>query len=921
MKRGRIIAGIAVVLILGLAVYLFPDISGKDKEISKSISLVPVNANLVVEIRETEELIDFLKTRPSYWEDLTSTKPFARLNNQILWLDSISSSHDAFQRILSENSLIASIHDIGKRKLGCLFVAELPETMKQKNLEKDIQSLHDITDIHQRVYENRSVFDVTVQGGKKITYSIIRGNLVFSSNSLLVEDAIRQSTLDGSLLDDREFRDVYATAGIKELANVYVNFSRLDHLLAPFIKPSIGEKNPGLEHYASWAELDLSLEESLITLNGFALASDSTLSYLGHISEQPPTEAGFESILPENTAMFYAMSVGNSVALSKYRNAFLEEHHHARYYEDNLKEFNSVTGFEFADLINSLTDDQVCFAVSNINQLDIYQNSYLLLKTQSASEAEKRIEEFIRTYTRHTQQDKDKYISTLVMDASHSYTVYRFPITNWPEILFGSFFAPANPEYCVLLENTIIFASDTNSLKRLLNDYLLNRSIAKNKHYQEFKQNLSREYQTYFYLNTGLGFSWFSMLLNPGVSKKANMAKEVIQKHQQIAIQQIVSDDMVYHNVAIKHRKYQYEKPHTIWESRLDTAMTMKPKIVKNHKSGEKELFIQDEKNNIYLINHKGHILWKMPLNEPIISDVHQIDRYRNDKLQYLFNTRSRIYLIDRMGNHVERFPVNLRSPASCGLALFDYDNNRRYRILVPAENRVVYMYNKEGNLVPGWEFEQSEYAVRQTPQHIRNGKNDYVVFHDKYRIYLLNRRGETRLQPKQQFAASTNNRFYFEEKPDKTKSRLVTTNKRGTVMSLYMDGTIDSTHIREYSNEHYFMFRDLDGDRNPDYIFLDKDHLDVYSQSKKQILNYKFDNEIKESPGFYAFSSKNRKIGIVDKESNLIYLINADGELHPGFPLTGISPFSITHLSTGNNNFNLFVGGNNYFLYNYEVK
>ena len=45
-----------------------------------------------------------------------------------------------------------------------------------------------------------------------------------------------------------------------------------------------------------------------------------------------------------------------------------------------------------------------------------------------------------------------------------------------------------------------------------------------------------------------------------------------------------------------------------MWQTRLDARMSMKPTIVVNHNTGERELFVQDEGNTIYLINDVGRI-------------------------------------------------------------------------------------------------------------------------------------------------------------------------------------------------------------------------------------------------------------------------------------------------------------------------
>ena len=85
---------------------------------------------------------------------------------------------------------------------------------------------------------------------------------------------------------------------------------------------------------------------------------------------------------------------------------------------------------------------------------------------------------------------------------------------------------------------------------------------------------------------------------------------------------------------------------------------------------------IQDQKNQLYLLSNAGIILWKQMLDGPLKSEVFQVDCYKNGKMQYLLSTRHKIYLLDRNGNPVEKYPVELRSPATAGISVFDYDKD-----------------------------------------------------------------------------------------------------------------------------------------------------------------------------------------------------------------------------------------------------
>ena len=78
----------------------------------------------------------------------------------------------------------------------------------------------------------------------------------------------------------------------------------------------------------------------------------------------------------------------------------------------------------------------------------------------------------------------------------------------------------------------------------------------------------------------------------------------------------------------------------TEWTVNLDYETNYKPQFVINHYNQAFEIFTQDIENNIYLINDNGALLWKKKIGNAILGDIHQIDRYKNTKLQYLFNTK-----------------------------------------------------------------------------------------------------------------------------------------------------------------------------------------------------------------------------------------------------------------------------------------
>jgi hypothetical protein len=389
-------------------------------------------------------------------------------------------------------------------------------------------------------------------------------------------------------------------------------------------------------------------------------------------------------------------------------------------------------------------------------------------------------------------------------------------------------------------------------------------------------------------------------------------------KFQALAVQFQQNNKMIYNNLYLQYIPEIKEEAITVWESHLDTTTTFKPVLVTNHYTKENEIFVQDLNNKVYLINKVGRILWKLQLNEKINSEIYQIDFYKNGKLQFLFSTENKIHLIDRKGNYVERYPVKLRSPSTTGLAMFDYGKTRDYRMFIPCKNKNVYLYNIEGSLINGWNFKQTDTWVTNPIQHFRVNTNDYIIFSDLHRTYILNRRGEERINIKNQFSKSKNNSFFLDKTNNETS--FITTDTSGLVKYINLDGTVKSKQVGSYSANHYFDYQDINADGFNDFILLDRKKLEVLKSDGSIIYNYKFDEKIDYRPIYYYFSYDDRKLGIVSKTSNELFLFNSDGTIYKGFPLKGSTQFTIGYLENTRNQFNLIVGSKYNFLYNYSV-
>ena len=81
-------------------------------------------------------------------------------------------------------------------------------------------------------------------------------------------------------------------------------------------------------------------------------------------------------------------------------------------------------------------------------------------------------------------------------------------------------------------------------------------------------------------------------------------------------------------------------------------------------------------------------ILFEKKIEDQIIGKVHQVDLYKNGRLQYAFVTNESFMIIDKNGNLVKKVK-HKNNKKVIGLSVFDYDKNRNYRFLICFENDI----------------------------------------------------------------------------------------------------------------------------------------------------------------------------------------------------------------------------------------
>jgi len=881
---------------------------------------VPRGAILFAEDIDFEYLTEKFLPGSRIWIDFVNIIERGELDSVMnIALGHIRSS-EPLNKLLLDRGLSLSLHKVGKDQLKALFYLEYSSSHSDNDFKHLILAmLEKNAMVNERKYEAEEVYDVSGGPGfvpGKFTFACLEGLCLISSSSMLVEEAIRTIHAETSLASVAGLQKVRETEGRYVHANLYINYNKLTELFHPFLKESQWGKLDIMSNLSSWGEFDLDVKQESVTLNGMTYANDDLPLFLGAFRDQSPVKMELHEILPSGMSYFLHLGISDRERFKEQVLSYMGGLGQGAEIEAELERLDQKYGIDpLDDLSRIVADEMAWFAIEGVTKKP--EDEFLLIETRSRSEAVEVVMRWVEKYLRTNAFDMQSVRKVYQLDKQTSFNIYSLP----DQFFKGSSAGRLFNSHFTLFENYLIFGPSVDALSRVIYQNILHKTFVSDPVYKEISDYLSNRSNVTLFIRPYAFLDYRKEILNEKTADKVEKMELFFRRIPGVVVQYSTEGDLFYQSISSKYTPQIKDKALTVWESLMDTAVLVKPALVNNHNTSEKEIFVQDQANRVYLINSTGRILWKQPVDGPILGEVNQVDFYKNGKLQYLFNTAKKIHLIDRNGNYVERYPISLRSDATNPLALFDYDKSRDYRLFVATEDRKIYVYDIGGNMITGWKFGKTESMVTGKIQHFRVNDRDYIVALDQNRAYFLDRQGRERIKLKKRLVLSPRNPLTLDMNIREERPRWITTDTSGSVAAIYLDGSVTSLLSREMSPDHYFTMVDMTKDGIPEFIFADGDELDVVRQDGKRLFNYKVKERISDMPDIYKFSASDVKIGITDRSRNRIYLINSDGSLYEGFPLEGTTRFSIGYFKGSDSRFNLIVGSENNFLYNYSIE
>lgn len=899
--------GIIIISLLAAALAVAAFFIRKDKQVVvvDPWVAVPSDAFLIIETPDFPELLTRV-TDPSGLPSRLSGMLWAdKLMKSAALIDSITGGREVREAI-SNKTMLLSFHVTAHNTVTPLAVMSAGTYFTPRRLEH-LCKASGATLSNNREAGGARVFTISYghDGSRNIYMALTSGVVLASPSESLITAALDNK---GSAADIRHQQGVspVVKASGKDADNIFILFRNLPGFLRPFVSP---DHLSAVTSVAVAAGGDLSVTEEGVFISGFiSTAGAETAS--DRLLEVTPSQCGVQELLPAGTLSYSTIM----------RRASLRG--------ETASDPASINASDLALILSPFTGNEVTDAVVPAGDSREKVRIFRMTDRQSAEQVlRKRLTE--KYYAMGLVESH--FLASAGFPGEEERVMYRMPFSGVASILAGGGDRRADDTWVMFIRSYMVFSDSPEALTKIRMESDRERTMINDPEFRQMDKSLPTK-SSYLFYSTGDELSSLISGVLTGEAKK-DLDASSLAGIGGIGLSLTPSNDMIYASLSVRYSDAGEQRRQAgslrstegsantsglnlLWRVKLDAAPATRPFLFINHNTGATEIFIQDQQNTTYLISASGKILWKAPVREKIQGEIHMIDYYKNDKNQLLFSGKNSLYLVDRNGNYVDKYPVKMRSPASNSLAVFDYENNKEYRLFIAGEDRKIYAYDRSGSPVRGWNIFTTRGLVKDPVAFFRVRGKDYLIVADDQDVYVLDRTGNIRVAHQEPLKKSPNSAIRLTGEEDQA---IIFTTPEGEVVRLYFDGTVRKQSLSGLTASHSADFADLDGDGLTDYIIVDNGILRVFNSDGSEMYSHTFDSGDLNGPGIFNVGVSEKWTAVYDSADHMIYFFGKTGNNISGFPLNAGQYYNIGRV-TNKSTWNFLINENDFYLYNYEL-
>ncbi len=795
----RIFFYVLIVLALAGAVWAYFHLKNTKQPSLKAINVLPDSAICIIASHNFNELANKLSNQNLIWNEVVNIKEFNALHKHIQFYDSIISENEMLKDFFKDHTIYLALYN-NNSAVNYLITFNLNDLAQEREfaeaLNRSIKGL----------VKTEFGYEFTALE-KKCILKLQQGVVAISNNSSQIENAF--ASQNSKVAKNKTVMALLDLNKEDDLLNIYVNHQELSAV------KKTTEVNADDLILSGHSVCNTEIYPDEISLNGFNKPDSSSL--LNALSNQQAQTCDFLAMLPFNTVSFKALGFGDFLMMrKKFKIEMSGSKKFWKQINDNAM-FNAE--LEFYEAINT-----------KIIETELAQNGAftkaLLIEIKDTTKVLELMQIFSDSIAVYQNAKLAHLDSNTINIAAAS---------------FGNAFN-IKAQYAFVTNNYFILLENKNDAEYYINALNTNAVLTQNEFFTEYAKE-----------NLGLNFNY---IYYSSINKNPRPVKLVFQflKAEDVKHSEKLSDfcisisnykSLLQFRVNLKYQQIRKDKETpSLWTLEADTLIQTKPWPFANHKTNENELVFQDAKNDLYLVNATGNVIWKKHINEAILSEVYTIDAFKNNKFQMLFNTENYLHLIDRNGEYVAGYPLKLPAKATNKLTLMDYEGKRDYRLFIACADDKIYNYNANGSKNEGFAAVKTQEPVTLPIKYAKVGLSDYLLAVDaEGKIYVFGRKGDGRIDIRNRVIGGCND-FFVDAGSNLKETKLIYLDDKSSLLNkISLEDKKETVKLSNDFEEANVSFDLIDDDKKTDILIAAKTGAFVFDFAGNRMFNYTAEN------------------------------------------------------------------------------
>lgn len=863
-KRITIVITISaiVVFLVFLGIKFYISFTGKTADIWR---FVPEKTALILRINNVDDFQSLLESNQvlAEFDTLLPLQEFAR---KLHYFDSLFLIRDHVLRQWRQGQLLFLVMYAGSNHWEWVALKDLTRPIEKSNILKHLDNHAQSYDKVQIEYAEarKYVFD-----GDTFYFSIDQGVCVLSKDLRVVREIVERGRANRSDLKHSSIMTLSMLAGRTCIANLFIHYKNFSRLLQQFVNEQCGKTINFLADFAEWTTIDIVLNDNPLLMTGYTTYQHGAKGFLHVISDEEPQTIELLNALPSQTNEFIWLGYRNYFDFREKYGKWLEELTGIEQLHSNLINLQKRTSIQkIHNYFFPYTGNQLARFIFPVRGSDPAEDVFAIIKIDEPQAFQMELDKLHENFQNSPDNNFVLY---------RNYKIRRIPYDYFLLDLYGPIFNEIEKTWYTIYGNYFVVGQSVEALKKYLDFVISGKTLDKSYRYSSFAHVVTEAANIYLYFSPAAHVKrmtgWFQ-------DEQGQITKLLSRTQiQSLAVQFILQPSMkVLTNIAIHAQDIQ-EESNIGWELSLDGLVVGGPWFVNVVDAPYRYIMCVDAFLNLYFFNEKGELIWKKTLPEQPIGKVWMVDLYKNNKIQYLLASENQVFLFDRSGNQVEGFPLKLPVPAAGPVSVFDYDNQKDYRIVYPGIDNKIHNITLQGTYPQGWSMPQIPNRVNTPVKHIRVVERDLLLVRDQNnKLYIFNRRGEQIIDTDMLVLNSFSDIY-----PAPRLCRgIVTSTADGQVVTISTLGQIEFKTIHQPGQGFVFLYADINNDGKEEFIFLEAGEMFIFQSTGELIAKHRIAETGSPKAGIIMQSPYGTLIYTFSSDGKEVFFAHHQGRLFP---------------------------------------